>query len=523
MNNVIEYNEYNEYNKNSDHNEQNIDNKKINGDKYNGDKRNDKIKSKHVMNELYNIQKYKLSQSSISGNKIIDYINIKYSDNKSNNKYIPYVNKSLYLYLKKAKLLIENNLEQWDTVKKYTNPYEFIHTNYQSGRYISKLKPLSRAYYKMVEIINEFNILSNFNYKNINTFHLAEGPGGFIEAFLNLRNNKKDTYYGMTLDNNNDKNIPGWNKSKYFLSKNMNVILEKGISNDGDLYNPDNLEHCYLKYKHSIDIITGDGGFDFSVDFQKQEIMAFNLILSQVFYALVMQSKGGHFILKVFDIFMKPTVDILYILNCFYKEVYIYKPKTSRYANSEKYIICKGFKGIHTLTCLKIINLFCSIKEGRSSCRCSCRCSCSSFDVSKNNIYNRGLLDVEMTEHTEHAEHTEHTEHAEHMKDGNKNKDKNKDKCSINYMSSILDTKLPLLFISCIQEINSIYGQQQLENIMNTIIMINKNNLKYEKMEKIKKENIELCIEWCKKYNIDFHEYKKNNVFSSSTYKKSSF
>jgi len=40
---------------------------------------------------------------------------------------------------------------------------------------------------------------------------------------------------------------------------------------------------------------------------------------------------------------MEHTVDLLYILSAFYKNVYITKPQTSRYANSEKYVVCKKF------------------------------------------------------------------------------------------------------------------------------------------------------------------------------------
>ena len=56
-----------------------------------------------------------------------------------------------------------------------------------------------------------------------------------------------------------------------------------------------------------------------------------------------MQKKGGCFILKIFDIFSKLTVDILYLLSCLYDEVYVTKPNTSRLANSEKYIVCRNF------------------------------------------------------------------------------------------------------------------------------------------------------------------------------------
>ena len=72
--------------------------------------------------------------------------------------------------------------------------------------------------------------------------------------------------------------------------------------------------------------------------------MATQLILCEVFYALVMQKQGGTFILKIFDVFHKPTVDILYLLCYYYKNVSIIKPHTSRIANSEKYVVCQGFK-----------------------------------------------------------------------------------------------------------------------------------------------------------------------------------
>ena len=39
------------------------------------------------------------------------------------------------------------------------------------------------------------------------------------------------------------------------------------------------------------------------------------------------------------------TLSLVYLLYIFYEEMHIYKPKTSRPANSEKYIIVKNFKG----------------------------------------------------------------------------------------------------------------------------------------------------------------------------------
>ena len=58
----------------------------------------------------------------------------------------------------------------------------------------------------------------------------------------------------------------------------------------------ENLLYCLDKYANSMEIITGDGGFDFSVDFNKQEICSINLIFAQICFALAMQKKNGTFI-----------------------------------------------------------------------------------------------------------------------------------------------------------------------------------------------------------------------------------
>ena len=270
-------------------------------------------------------------------------IKINISNNTINK---PIVSVTLNNYLTNIKKQINDNIENWDFIKKYTNYYEFIHSIIPGTRQsVSKLKPLSRSFYKMIEISNIMNIFGDYTDKNIKTFHLAEGPGGFIEATTYLRDNENDAYYGMTLLHD-DPNIPGWKKSTDFLNAHKNVIIESGINKNGNLLDIDNLKYCYETYGGSMDVITGDGGFDFSVDFNKQEILATKLLFAQFSFAMVMQKNGGSFILKIFDIFSKPTIDIIYLLSCFYNQVYIVKPNTSRMANSEKYIVCKKFKGV---------------------------------------------------------------------------------------------------------------------------------------------------------------------------------
>ena len=122
------------------------------------------------------------------------------------------------------------------------------------------------------------------------------------------------------------------------------MYFEYGESKNGDLFLKKNVIYCYNKYLNSIDYITGDGGFDFSFDFNNQEQSSYKLIFSQIIYAIIMQKKNGIFILKIFDIFKYKTVELIFLLSNFYDTMYIYKPHTSRIANSEKYIICKNYK-----------------------------------------------------------------------------------------------------------------------------------------------------------------------------------
>ena len=401
-----------------------------------------------------------------------------------------FISNSLYEMLSKTKLQIEPIENSWDNYKKLTNPYEFIHTVVPGCKtQVSKMKPLSRSFYKMIEICTQFNLCHSVNNNNndvtsdiftnsgnygnvgnshshnhhnntfmhfvipdsvslaqstsskMTSFHLAEGPGGFIEAVCFMRKNPNDVYYGMTLVNNDSK-CPGWKKSKTFLEENPNVIIEKGIDETGNLLSIENFKYCYEKYGGKIDLITADGGVDFSENFNSQENTATKLIIAQVIYAISMQSNGGNFVLKVFDIFSNATLDVLYLLSSLYKEVYIMKPKTSRYANSEKYIICKG------------------------------------FNMNKNENYIQDII------------------YSFYENFNNLTSDLN--------IESFFKFKHDRAYFTRIEEINAIFGQNQIENIINTVnLIINKNT---EKNEHLKKNNIQKCIQWCDKHGISHYK-----------------
>jgi len=412
--------------------------------------------------------------------------------------------------------------KEWDIFKKHTNPYEYIHTIIPNKKkYISKCKPLSRSYFKMIEIIHTFRLDDSANatpsftsslasqyerkapptpsftplfvpnnsglrhplfsrherksppspfftpifiphdiFDNIKSFHLAEGPGGFIEALVQKRQNAGDIYVGMTiLDENSDVddyNIPAWKKSQQFLKENPNVVIENGADGTGNILNIENFVYCKEKYASSMDLITADGGFDFSNDFNNQEISIANLLFAQIAYALCMQKKNGSFVLKIFDCFMPHTIDLLFILSSFYDKVYITKPQTSRYANSEKYIVCKKF-------------LF---------------SSCNDFYPF---LYEAFIKIC-------------------HNNSNNNN----------NCIHRFLNIPISNYFLTKLEEYNSIFGQQQIENIYYTISLIETKN-KAEKIDMLIKTNIQKCIQWCLKYDVPHNTITGNtNIFLNS-------
>lgn len=364
------------------------------------------------------------------------------------------INKTLHKYLNIIKTQIDLCQFDWDKYKKYTNPFEYIDSIIPNTKQsISNLKPLSRSFYKMIEICKMMHLLEDLPPVMCKTFHLAEGPGGFIEALVKMRNDPQDTYYGMSLVDNYDYNVPGWKKSNHFLAQHPNVIIDYGKDGKGDLMNPENLRDCYERFHGTMDLITADGGFDFSIDFNNQENTSLKLMVCQIAFAVAMQKVKGNFLIKFFDTFTKMSLDLLYLLASIYESVYFVKPNTSRYANSEKYIVCKGFLLQNTEELVKKFHRI-----------------ISEFSPSVNII-------------------------------------------------SLFNFELPYFFTNKIEECNSIFGQQQIENIAATINLIenNTNTHKNDKLETLKKNNIQKCIIWCQKYNIPYNKIIHNsNIFLSA-------
>jgi len=249
--------------------------------------------------------------------------------------------KDKYSKLKISKDKIDDNKINWEKNKKYMNMYEYVYTSSNNKNNISNIYPISRSYFKLREILYFFRIKEKINKNNI--ICLCEAPGGFIQCLreISIENNYKINQMDVITLLSESNHIPYWSNS---IINNKDINIHSGVDGTGDIFILKNVLKFIKDSKKSM-IITGDGGFDYSVDYNKQEDMSYPLIYSEIMIALSLQEIDGIFICKMFDIFNLGTFQLIYLLCLSYDEIFLYKPKMSRLSNSEKYIICKGFKG----------------------------------------------------------------------------------------------------------------------------------------------------------------------------------
>jgi hypothetical protein len=299
----------------------------------------------------------------------IDYSNIKLNVNinKFNEPELPQEKYGYDFKLNDYRNKIDNiNSDNWKKVRWYINEYDFQ----------VKDPIINRAFYKYWEIINEFEIYEEYADTDV-ILHCAEAPGGFIQGtniylqieYLNINKEKDKQNNKIEIDDNGfimvkskkkintqnykiytislnkelpqyrNYNLPSYNKN--IINKHLCVTY--GKDKTGDMNNLDNIEYINKISKVPFYLITADGGFDEGTDFNNKEQLHYNLILSEIYAGIYLQKQNGHFILKVFDTLTETSIHLIYLLTLCYKEVYIYKPKTSRPTNSEKYVICKYF------------------------------------------------------------------------------------------------------------------------------------------------------------------------------------
>jgi hypothetical protein len=196
----------------------------------------------------------------------------------------------------------------------------------------------------------------------------------------------------------------------------------------------------------------GENKYDF-IFFETKTTNLNNYIVSFIEILIILlknQSCEGSCIIKIKETFHKPIIDILYLLSSLYDKIHILKPHTSNIISFDKYVICSNFS--------------------RNSC--------------KKNVLKLNYVKLVLF-----------------LK-----------KLNCTNIKSILDIDISYFFITKLNDTNVILCQQQLEALDYLINIFSKK--KEEKLDNIRKINIQKSIVWCEKYKIPCNRFiEKTNIF----------
>jgi len=170
-------------------------------------------------------------------------------------------------------------------------------------------------------------------------------------------------------------------------------------------------------------------------------------LIQIVILLLKTQKQGGFCIIKINTIFLKPVLDIIYFISSLYQKTYIMKPTVNNMATFHKYLICKNF-----------------IEDSFSK---PSYCEKLIYYLEKFKVHQEKNMKMPI------------------------------------YISSIIDSSLPCYFVSKINDINIILGQQQLDAIHQMILFFKNKNK--DKMNQLIKMHIYKSIKWCEKFKIPYN------------------
>ena len=218
------------------------------------------------------------------------------------------------------------------------NPFELIK---------KEIFGTSRAALKMANI----DAACNFEFTNaadkdelLYFSDVCSGPGGFSEYVL-WRKKWRAKGFGFTLIGKLDFKLPS-----FIMEAPCDTFYPYyGVDGRGDIFLSESLREFQKVVTDNtkgamLHFLSGDGGADYSADQNSQEIILKQLLLCQTAAALLALRKGGHFICKCFDNFTEFSVGLIFLVYQHFDHVSIFKPNTSRQANSERFIVAKGLR-----------------------------------------------------------------------------------------------------------------------------------------------------------------------------------
>ena len=224
--------------------------------------------------------------------------------------------------------------EYFEALRSHANPFEGVGEVFirRSGTKLANIDA----------IFNLTNTMSNhFAQNSEGTFtfcDIAGGPGAWSQ-YLQFRWPTSQGY-GITLREDKNKGL-NWSTRNLDMDRFVEYYGPEGSDLSGDLFvhAANFADFVKQKYTRGVDLVVCDGGLDDTGEEEFQETVNSRLIFSEIYSSLLCLKSGGHLVLKVYDLVTKFSIDFVRILYWCFDELHIFKPMSSRPANSERYIV----------------------------------------------------------------------------------------------------------------------------------------------------------------------------------------
>lgn len=247
-------------------------------------------------------------------------------------------------------LLSDKELDGWHRHTAFTN---------RAGQIIAHVRKAvnaelcTQAWCKFQEILCSFPLIPQeaFQSGRLNSLHLCEAPGAFI-ASLNhyLKSHRFPCEWSWVANSLNPYHEANDNLRMITDDRLIANTLHRwyfGPDNTGDIMTLKYLTGLqdFLSCTTPIHLVTADGSFDCQGNPGEQEALVSPLHYCEAVTALTTLGDGGSFVLKMFTLFEHCSVNLMYLLNCSFDQVHVFKPATSKAGNSEVYVVCLCYKG----------------------------------------------------------------------------------------------------------------------------------------------------------------------------------
>lgn len=196
------------------------------------------------------------------------------------------------------------------------------------------LRPTSRAFFKLAEMERLLPPTAT------RVALLCEAPGGFCQAARQLYPTAE--LFASSLERTDTDNERHRGEAPAFGATAASIggaVVVRGLPSGGDVREPEVGDELVRRVgAHACALVTADGGAP-TTDLDAMEQASLPLLLGQVALGLRLVAAGGTFVVKVFEGSTRPTRDVASLLRTLFADLHVFKPRCSKAANSERYLI----------------------------------------------------------------------------------------------------------------------------------------------------------------------------------------